>query len=247
MDRAPNGIIYFSLGATLKSSELPPEKLEVFLKIFEAMNDVLVLWKFESIALKERHFNNIIIGPWLPQQEILKHKKMRAFITHGGLLSMMEAVQYGVPVIGVPFFNNEKLNVARAVGQGYGISLDYDTLNEDSLRSAVHAIYNDTSYKLNAERLSAVFRDNPIKAIDKAVYYIEHVIRTGGAAHLKTAATKLSFIQIHLLDQVAFVIAIILIALIGLSKGVQWLRSKFQKRGKSGPIKGAKRNKFKSN
>lgn len=251
MDRAPNGIIYFSLGANIKSSELPMEKLEVFLKIFESMNDVLVLWKFESVALRERHFNNIIIGPWLPQQEILKHKNLKVFITHGGLLSMMEAVQYGRPIIGMPFFNNEKLNVARAVSQGHGVMLDYDTLSEDSLRRAIGTIYNDTSYQTNAEKLSEVFRDNPIKAIDKAVYYVEHVIRAGGAAHLKTAATKLSLCQIHLVDQVVFVLtaiaSIILIAIFVLSKGMKWLKSKFQKRCKSGSIKGAKRNKFKSN
>lgn len=250
MDRAPNGIIYFSLGANIKSSELPTEKLEVFLKVFEAMNDVLVLWKFESVALKERHFNNIIIGPWLPQQEILKHKNLKVFITHGGILSMMEAVQYGRPVIGMPFFNNEKLNVARAVSQGYGVSLDYDTLSEDSLKSAIDTIYNDTSYRTNAEKLSEVFRDNPIKAIDKAIYYIEHVIRGGGAAHLKTAAMKLSLCQIYLVDQVIFVlaaiVAITLIIIFLLSK-VNLLKLKFQKRKKLSSRNGAKKSKFKSN
>lgn len=241
MDKAVKGIIYFSMGGSLKSSDIPMEKLKVFLEIFAADQEILVLWKFETIALKDNHANNVIIGPWMPQQEILKHKNLKVFITHGGLLSMMEALHYGKPVVGIPIFNDQKYNMARAESQGYGLTLDYDSLNEASLRDAIGTIFNDTSYQANAEKLSSVFRDNPIKPIDKAVYYVEHVIRTNGADHLKTAATKLSLCQIHLIDQVIFALTLIttvtLIAIFGLSKGMKWLKMKFQKRGKLHPIK----------
>lgn len=247
MDRAPNGIIYFSLGGNVKSSDLPMEKLEIFLKVFASMEDVLVLWKFESNVLKERHASNIIIGPWMPQQEILSHKNLKVFITHGGLLSTMEALYYEKPIIGMPFFNDQKFNMARAKSQGYGLTIDYDSLSEDSLRAAIGTIYNDTSYQENAAKLSAIFRDNPIKPIDKATYYIEHVIRTNGAAHLKSAATKLTLCQLHLVDQIAFVLMIMLIVVFVLSKTVKLLKSKFQKREKLRTIKGPKNKKIKSN
>ena len=247
MDKAVNGIIYFSLGGNIKSSDLPEEKLEIFLKVFAQMENVLVLWKFESVALKERHGNNIIIGPWMPQQEILQHKNLKVFITHGGLLSSMEALYYGKAVIGMPFFNDHKSNLARIVAQGYGLEINYDLLSEDSLKTAIDTIFNDTSYQSNAEKLSAVFKDNPIKPVDKAVFYIEHVLRTGGAAHLKTAATKLSLIKLHLIDQIAFICLMILITILALSKVFQKLRSKFQKQNKLHTIKGSKRNKLKPN
>lgn len=247
MNKAEHGIIYFSLGATIKSSDLPPEKLEVFLNLFSSMENVLVLWKFESIALKDRHPKNAIIGPWLPQQEILNHKNLKVFITHGGLLSTMEALYYAKPIIGVPLFNDQKLNMAKAQSQGYGLTLDFDLLSEASLKEAVDIMFNDTSYRENAEKLSVVFKDNPITPIDKAVHYVEHVIRNNGAPHLKTAATKLSLYQIHLIDQIVLALTISLIAIFVLSSGVKWVKSKFQKRGKSHPIKSSKRNKFKSN
>lgn len=251
MDKNVKGFIYISLGANIKSSNLPLEKLEIFMKIFESMNDVLILWKFESVALKERHASNMIIGPWLPQQEILNHKNLKLFITQGGMLSMMEALHYGKPILGIPFFKDEKRNVDKAVSQGYGLSLDYDTLSEDSLRSAIEVFYNDNSYQDNAAKLSAVFRDSPIKAIDKAVHYIEHVIRTDGADHLRGAATMLSLFTIHLIDQIVLALALItpmmLIAICALSKSMKWLRSKFQKRGKSDANKSSSKSKFKSN
>lgn len=251
MDKNKKGIIYFSLGSNLKSSDLPNEKLEVFLKVFASMQDVLVLWKFESIALKERHGNNVIIGPWMPQQEILKHENLKVFITHGGPLSTMEALFYGKPIIGIPFFNDQKRNMAKASSRGYGLTLDYDTLDVESLKTAVDSIFNNSSYRESAEKHAEVFKHDPIKPIDKAAHYIEHVIRTNGAPHLKTAATKLSPLQIHLIDQIVFVVAVIatlaLIVISSLSKSVKYLKLKFQKRGKSHPIKPSKGNKFKSN
>lgn len=247
MDKAVNGIIYLSLGGDIKSSDLPMEKLEAFIKVFGSMLEVLVLWKFETVALKDRHSGNIIIGPWMPQQEILKHKNLKVFITQGGLLSSMEALYYGKPIVGIPFFNDHKLNMARAESQGYGLTIDYDTLNEASLREAIETIFNDPSYQSNAERLSAVLKDNPIAPIDKAVHYVEHVIRMKGASHLKTAATKLSLIQIHLIDQIILVLALSLIAIVALSKAARWTKSKFQKRSKLQPIKSSKRTKSKSN
>lgn len=258
MDKAVNGIIYFSLGADIKSSDLPLEKLEAFLKVFAPMEKTLILWKFESIALKERHYNNMIVGPWMPQQEILKHKNLKTFITSGGLLSTMEALYYGKPIIGIPFFNDQKFNMARAVSQGYGLTLDYDTLSEESIKGAIDTIFNDDSFRASAEKLAEVFRDNPIRPIDKAVHYVEHVIRNNGADHLKTAATKLSFCQIHLIDQFIFVLALItaiaLIAICVLSKAMKSLKklrmklkTKFQKPGKLRPSDDPKRNKFKSN
>lgn len=241
MDKAVNGIIYFSLGGNLKSSDLPMEKLEVFLKIFADMNDVLVLWKFETIALRERHANNIIIGPWLPQQEILSHKNLKAFITHGGLLSTLEAINYGKPVIGIPLFNDQKANMARVASLGYGVTIDYDSLNEASLKKAIDLVFNDASYKSNAEKLSIILKEQPMKPLDKAVFHVEQVIRNKGAVHLKTNATKLSLCQLYLVDQITVVLSLLaatlLAAMCAISKTVKWIKTKVQKRNKSHPIK----------
>lgn len=241
LDRAIAGIIYFSLGGNFRSADLPESTLDAFVNVFSSMRDVLVLWKFETVDLKERHAHNIVIGPSMPQQEILSHKHLRAFITHGGLLSLMEAVHYGKPVIGIPIFNDQKFNMAQAESQGYGITLDYDNITESSLREAVDAIFNDTSYHENAQRMSARFKDSPIKAIDKAIWYVNHVITSDGAQHLQTSATKLSFIQIHLID-----ITLLTLVLIGCMIIVLLMikRKVLQKRD---GVRKIRRNKIKSN
>lgn len=59
------------------------------------------------------------------------------FITHGGLLSTTEAVHFGVPIIGIPVFADQYVNVKRAVHKGFAIRvrLSYDTA--DDLESAI--------------------------------------------------------------------------------------------------------------
>lgn len=63
-----------------------------------------------------------------------------------------------------------------------------------------------------ARRASSILRDNPIPIMDKAVFWIEYVIRHKGAPHLRTAANGLYWFQYYLLDvTAAILIAIVLV------------------------------------
>jgi len=54
-----------------------------------------------------------------------------------------------------------------------------------------------------------------MSTLDKAVYWLEYVIRHKGAHHLRSAAVELTWYQYYSLDVIAFIILIILL-LIGL-------------------------------
>jgi UDP:flavonoid glycosyltransferase YjiC (YdhE family) len=58
---------------------------------------------------------------------------VRLFITHGGLLSSIETVYFGVPILVIPIYGDQKLNAQLAIGNSYGLSLSYDELNEENL------------------------------------------------------------------------------------------------------------------
>lgn len=68
-DEATDGIIYFSLGTILKSSELSPKKLEIFSKVFGGLKQ-RVLWKWESDN-PPKVSDNVLVSKWLPQSAIL--------------------------------------------------------------------------------------------------------------------------------------------------------------------------------
>lgn len=58
-------------------------------------------------------------------------------------------------------------------------------------------------------RLSRIHHDQPMKPLDRAVYWIEFVMRHKGAKHLRVQAHDLSWYQYHCLDVVAFLLSII--------------------------------------
>ena len=60
------------------------------------------------------------------------HPNIRLFITHGGLLSTQETMQRGVPLLGIPIFGDQSLNMNRAAAAGCGLVIQF-TMSPRSL------------------------------------------------------------------------------------------------------------------
>lgn len=63
-------------------------------------------------------------------------------------------------------------------------------------------------FKEKAIELSKIFKDQQLKSLDKAIYWIEYVIRHNGAHHLKTTANQFTLLEFFMLDDL-FVIVVI--------------------------------------
>jgi len=74
------------------------------------------------------------------------HPNARLFITHGGMLGTQETIYHGVPLLGLPFGNDQRANVAKAVRGGWGLKLDWDKIDDDNLNEAVTHLINDPRY-----------------------------------------------------------------------------------------------------
>lgn len=64
-------------------------------------------------------------------------------------------------------------------------------------------------YRKTIREKSNVLRDQPLKPIDNAMFWIEHVIRHKGAAHFKCAAQDLTWYQLYLVDVFAFTFGVL--------------------------------------
>lgn len=76
----------------------------------------------------------------------LDHPNIRLFITHGGLLSTQEAITRGVPLLGIPIFGDQSLNMNRAVTAGYGLMIRLNNVTTESLLWGIREIIDNPKY-----------------------------------------------------------------------------------------------------
>ncbi|XP_037716694.1 UDP-glycosyltransferase UGT5 [Drosophila subpulchrella] len=230
LDGATEGAIFFSLGSNVQSKDMPAEMLRLFLQVFGSLKQ-RVLWKFEDESIRQLP-ENVMVRKWLPQADILAHRNVKVFITHGGLFGTQEGVHYAVPMLGIPFYCDQHLNMNKAVLGGYAISLHFQSITEEVLRHSLLQLIHNATYKENVQRVSDIFRDRPQEPRKTAVYWIEYVIRHRGAPHMRSAGLDLNWFQFYLLDVMAFVAAIVLAGILALSLAIRLLMGSNKKHRK---------------
>jgi UDP:flavonoid glycosyltransferase YjiC (YdhE family) len=206
LDSATEGAVLFSLGSNVKISSLPREKLQAIIKVLGRLK-MKVLFKTEHEL--DGLPSNIKTQEWLPQNDILAHPNIKLFISHGGLLSTIEAVYHGIPILGIPIFGDQQMNIADAAINGYALKIDIGQLNEEQFSNVISEILTNPKYRDNIQLRSSLMRDQPIKPLDKAIFWVEHVLKYKGAAHLKNSSNKLYLYQYLLLDVIVFIFTII--------------------------------------
>ncbi|KXJ73599.1 hypothetical protein RP20_CCG015438 [Aedes albopictus] len=230
VEAAKGGVIYFSMGGNAKSIDLPANVRKAFTGAFGQLSGTLIIWKWENATL-ENQSSNVIIGPWMPKQELLAHPNVRLHITHGGLLGMMESVQYGKPILGLPLAGEQEILVDKAVTGGYGLKLDYQNITQELVLESIKRIMEDTSFRENALKISRQFREQPMKPMDKAIYHIEYVLKNdGGVQKLRSGALSLTFWERHLVDVALCIVAIALLPIVGIAILIQIILRKSHQR-----------------
>lgn len=62
-----------------------------------------------------------------------EHKNCVLFITHGGYLSISEAVHFGVPLVGIPIFGDQPKNLVLVEEAGYGRMLKFRNITKETV------------------------------------------------------------------------------------------------------------------
>lgn len=241
IDTAEFGVVYFSFGGNLKPSEMAPEKKEAIINSLSKLKEK-ILWKWddESVKVDRKKF---FVKKWFQQEDILAHRKVKLFVTHGGLLSGTEAIYHAKPLVVIPIFGDQKFNAARVVANGIGVKVDYKNLTETSFTWALNEVLANSKYTKRVEELSKRFHDKPNHPLDLAKFYVEYVLRHKGAPFLTSSATYLNFFEIHNLD----VFAILGIILISIFMSFYWFLRKVFRYFAGSETKKSKTSKVKKN
>ncbi|XP_045475112.1 UDP-glycosyltransferase UGT4-like isoform X1 [Harmonia axyridis] len=203
LDESKDGCIYVSFGTTVNSAYLSAEQKEVLTSVFKDMAPMRILWKFDEVDIANKP-KNVEIRTWVPQQDVLRHPNVKAFITQGGLQSMEEAIDSAVPMLGMPFYGDQNNNVNKMETKKFGLKLLPTEMNKESLKAALKELLENPIYKKNIDKLSAISKDQPMKGLEKAVWWTEYVLRHG-TQHLRSPSADIPLYQYYFLDVIAVV------------------------------------------
>lgn len=113
----------------------------------------------------KRKYPKVIAYKYAPQIDILSHCEL--FITHAGMNSINEGICNCIPMICIPFMNDQFLNSKMVEKNHYGICVDYEKMNNIyDLKNIVETILYDKSYIEQLKNRRGECKKNEIKLED---------------------------------------------------------------------------------
>lgn len=115
----------------------------------------------------------------------------------------------------IPIFGDQLRNSLKSVSTGNALMLAFPELSVQSLSAKLEEMLTNKAYFNRAKELARTFNDNLVHPMDEAMFWIEYVIRSKGAPHLKSYAAKMSWFTYLLFDVFALPIIAVLIIFYG--------------------------------
>jgi glucuronosyltransferase len=100
LDEAPHGVIYFSMGFMFDTSVWTGDWIDNLFNAFSRLPQ-RILMKLDKMP-SGRIPSNVMIKPYLQQQDVLAHQNTILFFNHFGGSGMFESIWHAVPMLGIP-------------------------------------------------------------------------------------------------------------------------------------------------
>lgn len=105
-------------------------------------------------------------------------------------------------------------NIRNGVREGTSVYLNFFTLSVESVKSALIEVLENPKYFQIAQRRSRLFRDQPEKPIDRAIFWIEWVMRHRDEySVIQLPIVDLGVFVSNSYDVIAFLLAIFMLVL----------------------------------
>ncbi|KAI9490255.1 hypothetical protein BDB00DRAFT_941141 [Zychaea mexicana] len=142
---------------------------------------------------------NVRLLHWAPQFAILKHPSVITFLTHGGGMSLFEALHAGKRTIIRPFFYDQPANAFHFEHTQLGGYLNMDDHNGalETFRRVIED--TDNVIQKNVDRYQALFQIHAQRGVDRGADLVEEVLFTsvgdGQLPHRRDVANNISFLK----------------------------------------------------
>lgn len=142
----------------------------------------------------------------LPQEEILAHPKVKLFITSGGQRNIEDAIHHAVPVLGISYSTSLEHYLRQIAKFEAGIISLIDFETQATITDKLQDAFQMEMYQSNMDKLCSLLADQPQNSLERAVWWVEYVVRHGGTKHMR--APQLSWFQYLMLDVILAVVII---------------------------------------
>jgi hypothetical protein len=122
-------VVYVSLGSMVQGWDFASDCLRVLFRalcgkqrsrwrVLTTVSRDLVISLLGAEAETFLNDTDIFFGQWVPQFAVLAHPAVKAFVTHCGANSIHESLYHAVPMVALPFFDDQRYNGPRLVQLG---------------------------------------------------------------------------------------------------------------------------------
>lgn len=200
MDSAKDGVIFVSFGKTSNIKTLHDNITVKFLNVFRKLPSYKILFKHENNNITNIP-DNVLIKPWFPQKEILDYKKTKLFLSHGGMLSVLEAISSETNILGIPLFYDQFRNIQQLKDRGFSVSIDLCKSTEEEIYYKIKCMLKEKSFAMKAKEFSKLLNQDIPYTKTTVKYWVKYVLDNKNSFYLKShIALNLNWFEYLSLD-----------------------------------------------
>lgn len=171
-EAADSGVIYFNMGASIKSQDPRGDKLKSFIQTFTLLKQ-RVLWTYDDEITMPLPAN-VLMSPRLPHNDILAHRNVVLFMTRAILSEREVALLHGIPMLMIPFHGDQYRTAIKSVVGGYALMLQIGDVSPKSVFDKLTELLSDKRYGACARDMSRMHRSRRLADSNHATMHWRH-------------------------------------------------------------------------
>ncbi|KAH7718343.1 UGT-63 protein [Aphelenchoides avenae] len=208
-DPASKGTILVAFGTYVNWTYAPPRVRQAFFDALNEMTRYRIIFSYNGI-IPEKINGHVKVARWAPQRAILAHPTTKAFLTHGGLKSLREALCTKTPVVLTPIFAEQAYNAKLVLSMGIGTVLNKYYVTKQDIISSVEELIHNPAYSDRIARLHDVVLDRVVPALDEASFYVSRLARRKDRAlFFERKGMHQSLFEYHFFDTFALLLLVV--------------------------------------
>lgn len=170
-----------------------------------------VFWHHKNTSLLNKIPSNVLFYTEAPRYDILADPNVVLYVSN---TDHFESIYNAVPMLMLPLNGEQRLLSNRIYDLGCGLTYNVHALSVENLKRSFKELLLKDKYTQRAIEMSVILKKHVVHPMDKAMYWIDYVIRHKGAKHLQSYGVYISLYKYLHLDLFA---PIFLALVVGLS------------------------------